>query len=91
MKGRDGGVAIYEPIGLETEVDAQTRVELGLWSKTLSAYRAQQWDKAEDGLVALRRTDPGRKLYEVYAGRIAGFRRTPPPRGWDGITAFDEK
>jgi len=91
VKGKDGAVAIYEPIGLETEVDAQTRVELGLWSKTLSAYRAQQWDKAEDGLVDLRRTDPGRKLYEVYAGRIAGFRRTPPPRGWDGITAFDEK
>ena len=27
----------------------------------------------------------------LYAGRVAGYRRTPPPAGWDGITAFDEK
>jgi hypothetical protein len=26
-----------------------------------------------------------------YAERVAAFRRTPPPAGWDGVTAFDEK
>jgi adenylate cyclase len=91
VKGKHEAVAIYEPIGLESEVDAQKREELGLWDQALSAYRAQQWDRAEAGLADLRSANPGCKLYEVYAGKIAGFRRTPPPEGWGGVTTFDEK
>jgi hypothetical protein len=30
-------------------------------------------------------------LYELYAERVAEFRRNPPPAGWEGVTAFDEK
>ena len=27
----------------------------------------------------------------LYAKRVADYRRVPPPAGWDGVTAFDEK
>jgi hypothetical protein len=35
--------------------------------------------------------DPACGLYQVYSERVAQMRRTPPPPGWDGVTAFDEK
>ncbi len=91
VKGKDEAIAIYAPVGLEAEVDAQMRDELGLWDQVLSAYRAQQWGTAEANLADLRRTHPGHKLYEMYSNRVAGFQRNPPSAGWDGVTVFDEK
>ncbi|HUN69354.1 MAG TPA: adenylate/guanylate cyclase domain-containing protein, partial [Burkholderiales bacterium] len=91
VKGKHEAVAIYEPIGLEADVDARVHEELKLWGQTLRAYRARQWDQVDVNLVNLQRMYPGRGLYALYADRVAGFRRTPPAEGWDGVTAFDEK
>ncbi|MCC7050117.1 MAG: adenylate/guanylate cyclase domain-containing protein [Alphaproteobacteria bacterium] len=58
----------------------------------LAAYRARQWDTAEARLGECRglanetmgaRAPVG--LYELYAERIAEFRRVPPEQGWDGV------
>jgi adenylate cyclase len=91
VKGKDLALRIYEPIGLEGEAGPQAQEELRLWNRTLDAYRAQQWDQADASLAQLRRMSPERGLYALYAERVATFRRTPPPAGWDGVTAFDEK
>jgi len=91
VKGKDEAVTIYEPIGLESEVEKQAHDELRLWNQTLRAYRAQQWDQVDVNLINLQRMAPGRALYALYADTAARFRRAPPPAGWDGITAFDEK
>jgi adenylate cyclase len=91
VKGKDMAVKIYEPVGLAGEVRPQVQEELRLWEQTLEAYRAQQWDQADALLATLRSTSPLRGLYALYAERVAEFRRTPPPAGWDGVTAFDEK
>jgi adenylate cyclase len=91
VKGKDEAVTIYEPLGLDTEIDKKTQDELKLWNQTLRAYRAQQWDQAEVNLLNLQRMNPGCGLYQVYSQTIAEKRRTPPPPDWDGVTAFDEK
>ena len=91
VKGKDAAVTIYEPIGLDSEVDAQMRDELKLWNQTLRAYRAQQWDQADVDLLNLQRSNPGSGLYRNFSERIAEKRRHPPPPDWDGVTAFDEK
>jgi adenylate cyclase len=91
VKGKHEAVTIFEPIGLESEVDERTHEELRLWGQTLRAYRARQWDQADVNLINLQRMHPGCGLYALYASKIAGFRRAPPPEGWDGVTAFDEK
>jgi adenylate cyclase len=91
VKGKDDAVTVYEPVGLETEVGKDARDELELWQRTLRAYRARQWDQVEANLHELQRMNPARHLYALYAERAAGFRRTAPPPGWDGVTAFDEK
>jgi adenylate cyclase len=91
LKGKDEAITVFEPIGLETEVAHRQREELGLWNRVLLAYRARQWSEAEAGLTELRKAAPDSVLYAVYTERIAAFRRDPPPAGWDGVTAFDEK
>ena len=91
VKGKDEAVTIYEPLGAEGEVDRKAQEELKLWGQVLRAYRAQQWDPVEVGLLNLQRMNPNCGLYAVYAERVAGMRRNPPPAGWDGVTAFDEK
>jgi adenylate cyclase len=91
VKGKDEAVTIYEPLGLESEVDKGVLEEVKLWNQTLRQYRAQQWDQAEVSLLNLKRMNPSCGLYEVYVERVAEKRRNPPPAGWDGVTAFDEK
>ena len=91
VKGKGEALTIYEPIGLESEVTPEEHDELRMWGKALRAYRAQQWDDVDVALINLQRLAPGRELYRLYAERVAAFRRTLPPAGWDGVTVFDEK
>jgi len=91
VKGKDTAVRVFEPIGLESEVDKKTQDELKLWHQTLRAYRAQQWDQVEVNLINLQRMNPGCEVYKLIAERVAGFRRTPPPANWDGAWTFEEK
>ena len=91
VKGKDEAITIYEPLGLESEVDRKVHDELKLWQQTLRAYRTRQWDQVEVNLLNLQRMSGGSDLYKLYADRTAEFRRQPPPEGWEGITAFDEK
>ena len=91
VKGKDEALTIYEPIAFESEIDRALRDELALWDSALAAYRARNWDRAAANLADLRRLNPTCGLYVRYADKVAGFRRTPPPSDWDGVTAFDEK
>jgi adenylate cyclase len=91
VKGKDEAVGIYEPLGLEGEVERSQLDEIKLWHQTLRAYRAQAWDQVEVSLLNLQRMNAKCELYVLYAERVAQFRRVPPPAGWDGVTSFDEK
>jgi adenylate cyclase len=64
---------------------------LRLWSQTLRAYRAAQWDQADVNLINLQRTNPQTALYRAFSDIVADKRRNPPPADWNGITAFAEK
>ena len=91
VKGKDEPVAIYEPLGLESEVE-QTRLdEIKLWNQALRFYRAQEWDKAELQLINLKKTAPHAKLYDVFLERIAAYRAEPPDAAWAGVHKFDTK
>ncbi len=91
VKGKDEALTIYEPLGLESEIDRKVLEELKIWNQTLRAYRTQQWDQVEVGLLNLQRMSPDCGLYQVYAEKVSEKRRHPPPSNWDGVTVFDEK
>jgi adenylate cyclase len=88
VKGRDRVITIHEPLGL-AGVDRQE--ELRLWTQTLRAYRAAQWDQADVSLLNLQRARPEDRLYRAFSDLVADKRRNPPPADWDGVTAFAEK
>ncbi|MGB5081648.1 MAG: adenylate/guanylate cyclase domain-containing protein [Burkholderiales bacterium] len=91
VKGKEEVLTIYEPIGLDTEVDEKTLDELKLWHQALRLYRARNWDQVEVSLLNLLRMNPGYGLYGLYSERVTQHRRVAPPQAWEGVTVFDEK
>lgn len=91
VKGKDKPVAIYEPIGLTSEVSKAMQDEVGLFHEVRRLYRKQDWEQAELQLMNLQRMSPDVALYGIYAGRIAHFRNNPPGVDWDGVFVFQTK
>lgn len=91
VKGKDEPITIYEPIGIEGQVEKDRLEEVKLWHAALKLYRAQQWDQAEIQMLNLQRMNPDCHLYEIYVGKIVDHRAHPPGDDWDGVTKFDTK
>lgn len=91
VKGKEEPVAIYEPLGVQGEIDKGLLEQAKVFHEALRAYRAQDWDRAEMHLLNLARMAPGVPLYEIYAKRINYFRGRPPGADWDGVFVFETK
>jgi adenylate cyclase len=91
VKGKLQPVAIFEPIGLHDEVSKDVLEEIKIFNQALRLYRKQDWDKAELQLLSLCNMSPKSKLYQVYAERVAYFRKEPPGENWDGVFTFKTK
>ena len=91
VKGKDEPVDIFEPMGIEGQVEQKVLDEIELWHKALKAYRAQNWDEAEMELSKAQRMSPECGLYQLYLERIGQCRIDPPGPDWDGVTAFKTK
>jgi len=91
VKGKDEPVAIFEPLGLEGEIEKSRIDEIKLWEQALRYYRAQDWDKAELQLVNLKKVTSKPYLYDVFLERIAEYRAEPPSPEWNGVHKFETK
>ena len=91
VKGKDKPVAIYEPVGLSSEVGKDMQDEVKLFHEVRRLYRRQDWDQTELQLMNLQRMSPETALYGVYAERVAYFRKHPPAEDWDGVFVFQTK
>ncbi len=91
VKGRQEGVAIYEPIGRVGEVGETELQEIDRFHKALELYRKQRWDDAQSALKTLLYAAPDSKLYKVYLKRIEHFRGNPPGAAWNGLWVFTTK
>jgi adenylate cyclase len=91
VKGKDKPVAIYEPLGLLETVDKSVRKDLKRFHQGLKHYRARHWDEAEREIFTLSRSDPDRRIYQIYLDRIIHFRKEPPPDDWDGSFTHTSK
>jgi len=84
VKGKTEPVAIYEPLGLADELDAQSVQDLEDYASALHAYRQGNFAVAEQKFTNLKERGP-EPLYTVYLDRIGAFRRAPPADDWDGV------
>ena len=91
VKGKEGAVTIFEPLGIESELPKDQVRELRLWKEVLRLYRAQDWDQAELQLYNLLKLSPDCALYQLYMRRIAEMRKLTLPADWDGVTVFETK
>ena len=91
VKGKDVAVTIFEPLGLQGQVDKARLDEMELFHQALKFYRSQNWDMAELQLLNLKNVSPDSKLYSTFIGRIAFLRANPPAADWDGAFTFETK
>lgn len=78
VKGKDEPASIYQPLGLEGQVDKAVLDELKLAQQALKLYRAQKWDMAELQLINLQKMGSNATLYELFVERIKWLRARPP-------------
>jgi adenylate cyclase len=75
--------------------DPEFAVGLRQHEHMLQAYRARDWDRADELIEACRTFFALRldltKLYDLYTDRIAACRRDPPGADWDGVARATSK
>jgi adenylate cyclase len=91
VKGKDVAVTIFEPIGLEGQVEAATLERIERFHRALQAYRDQQWDAAEREFESLGEIESESRFCRAFLQRIAILRANPPGPGWDGAFTFETK
>ncbi|MBI3702039.1 MAG: adenylate/guanylate cyclase domain-containing protein [Afipia sp.] len=95
VKGKKEPEVIYAIAGREDVANSGQFQRLrNLSIEMLSCYRSRDWDGAMSAISRARIADEAKMLdafYDLYAERIAAFRLTPPPDGWDGVYALTTK
>ncbi|MGI9305880.1 MAG: CHASE2 domain-containing protein [Gammaproteobacteria bacterium] len=90
VKGREQPLKIYEPLGEEHLLAAQTRASLSAYNAMRRAYVKGDFAAAAEKIKEYRANYPEDLLGEVYEERINGLLQAPP-EDWDGITEFETK
>jgi len=88
VKGRAGGILIYELIGLKTEVDVAMVRAAARHDRAIEAYFAQQWQEA---LALLTQAPTDDLAAALLVRRIERLRAHPPGADWDGVERMTTK
>jgi adenylate cyclase len=91
VKGKGQAVAICSPMCEANQFTARMAAELTLWHEFLKAYRKQQWDVCDAGILKLQQLNATKYLYRLYGERVASMRLLPLDPQWDGATNFETK
>ena len=79
--GKARPVRVFEPVAERAAATAEEIEKVALFERGLEAYRARDWDGAETAFRRLPADPPA----GIYLARLAAFRQSPPPAGWDGV------
>jgi len=84
VKGKTQAVVVYEVLQEIKRASPKLTEFKELFEKSLDLYWKQKWDEAEKGFAALLKVykDP---TSGVFLGRVKEYRKSPPPRNWDGL------
>ena len=89
VKGKTIGVPVNVLLGDETVAKQDDFLKVkSCIDDMIKHYRAQDWDKAsaclEDGRANISTFNVA-GLFDLYEGRIADYKETPPAADWDGV------
>lgn len=95
VKGKTLPVRIFTLLGDEAFAKTPDFIALRqVHDLMIAAYRAQDWDRAEDLLQECRRLSDGLHIdgfYDLYADRLADYRVNSPGADWDGVYVATSK
>ena len=85
VAGKIEPVRVFELLGFTRELTDAQRQLIEAFERGLAAYRRQDWDAAETAFHSGLKSVPSDQPSQVFLDRIATFRQSPPPSGWDGV------
>jgi len=98
VKGRSQAVAIYELVGLTTELSAEARDSIAEFEKGIAAYLQQDWASAMAGFKKAAERESHWKAEgvevtpaSVYLERCEWMKLNPPGPKWDGVWTMQTK
>jgi adenylate cyclase len=91
VKGRSALVAIFEPLGAESELAPAARDALAEHAAALARFRAREFAGARDAFAALGARFPSDPIYPLYVERATACLAAPPGPEWDATVDWLEK
>jgi len=96
VKGKNEGIKIYELVALQgtdpllLPTDAQLKFT-EQFTRGFTLYLEKRWDEAIDAFKDLQMRYPEDLPCGLYIERCQGYKKTPPPKDWDGINHLHSK
>jgi adenylate cyclase len=84
VKGKTEVVSIYQPLGLQTDLDEVTRARLSCHQEALGLFRHRDWQVARELFADCCRLAGGKcPVAQMYQARIDQYLVDPPTAGYD--------
>jgi adenylate cyclase len=91
VKGRKGGVPVYELMGLKQNVSDQDLEIAELSSRGLLKYLERDWAAAIHQFETIKSLKPNDQPAQVLIERCVLFASNPPGPDWDGVNRLTHK
>lgn len=91
VKGKARPVAVYELLGLDSQLSPVVEKVLERYEKGIELYKARRFDEAAEHFRAALEADPHDGPSAVYLGRCVEMGENPPPAEWDGVYVMKHK
>ena len=87
---------IYELIGLKKGdpnlFPSRSKVQFAeLFTQGFKVYLEKRWDEAIDIFQEINQKFGSEQTYNMYIERCENFKKTPPPKKWDGLVRLKAK
>ncbi len=96
VKGKEKGVKIYELIGLKKGdpnlFPSRNKVQFAeMFTQGFKVYLERRWDEAIGVFQEINQKFGSDQTCNMYIERCENFKKTPPPKKWDGLVQLEVK
>ena len=91
VKGKHEPSKIYEIIGVQGELTAETEAGYAHFRDGLALYKQRAWDAAMREFQAALDVIVADKPSQLYLDRCRAYKQNPPPDDWDGVFEMKSK